>query len=315
MHTFLISLYRETIAKFAEEYHESRYVNGTGGPRTISFVSVPLKPTLPARDSNLAVIFWIREELLRAATDAKKGETSGDSSARTKAKPGRPPKGLSDNTSKIRYLQHSDGTFVSQAKLTTLSNKAHTLWITLNSWNQAPKTFGKMSKPAWDYYSRMMLSEPELYFLLLCDDGEWKLKEWSTKNYSCWSGNVGLREKRTKEKTEPVQVLDDSNLLTIEHGDEIEHTDHSPDNDECDLGDDDSNGNDHNTNVDNENPDTDPNKNHGSDPLEKEGQAARPNSTRGSVRPIPNHCALYFIHLRSYSTCRSPNHPLPVIQS
>ncbi|KAH9170881.1 hypothetical protein EDB89DRAFT_2071341 [Lactarius sanguifluus] len=42
---------------------------------------------------------------------------------------------------------------------------------------------------AWEYYSRMMLADEAHDFLLLCDDGEWKLWEWSTRSYPSWHRN------------------------------------------------------------------------------------------------------------------------------
>lgn len=35
----------------------------------------------------------------------------------------------------------------------------------------------------------MILSDKTFGFLLLCDDGEWKLREWSTRSYPSWHRN------------------------------------------------------------------------------------------------------------------------------
>jgi hypothetical protein len=80
-------------------------------------------------------------------------------------------------------------------------------------------TFGKMSSSAWEYFSRLILSDLNHAFLRWCDDGEWKLREWSTQNYSSWTLNIGLRQKKQKDaKTEgsDASILDDTKLICLQ---------------------------------------------------------------------------------------------------
>ena len=46
-----------------------------------------------------------------------------------------------------------------------------------------------MLKPVLEYFLRTMLTDKAHKFLLLCDDGEWKLQEWSTQSYPSWYRN------------------------------------------------------------------------------------------------------------------------------
>ena len=63
------------------------------------------------------------------------------------------------------------------------------LWRTLNEDGLAPPTFGQMMPKAFEYFSRIMLADEAHNFLLLCNDGEWKLWEWSTRSYPSWHRN------------------------------------------------------------------------------------------------------------------------------
>ena len=63
------------------------------------------------------------------------------------------------------------------------------LWRTLNSDGMAPPSFGQILMRAWEYYSAVMLADKAFDFLLLCDNGEWKLREWSTRSYPSWYHN------------------------------------------------------------------------------------------------------------------------------
>ena len=63
------------------------------------------------------------------------------------------------------------------------------LWRLLDSDGMAPPTFGQILMRAWEYYSSVMLADEVFNFLLLCDNGEWKLKEWSTRSYPSWYHN------------------------------------------------------------------------------------------------------------------------------
>ncbi|KAH8978600.1 hypothetical protein EDB86DRAFT_902600 [Lactarius hatsudake] len=99
------------------------------------------------------------------------------------------------------------------------------LWISLDKRKLAPPTFGGLTTPAWDFYARTLLNDPKLEFLLLCDDTEWKLRLWSTKAYSCWSGVHGVREKKTtsvkQEPTATRPLAGPSDLVNIDDEDLI----------------------------------------------------------------------------------------------
>lgn len=106
---------------------------------------------------------------------------------------------------------------VNADQLHKLSVKARSVWEALLDKKMAPATFAKMSSAAWDFYARSVLNEPGLEFLLYCDDAQWKLREWSTQNYSSWTGNWGLRPKNGKnaKKNSAGDILNDPSLIQI----------------------------------------------------------------------------------------------------
>ena len=95
---------------------------------------------------------------------------------------------------------------VSEEQIVEMSHKARMLWRTLNSNGMALPTFGQISMRAWEYYSSMMLADKALEFLLLCDDGEWKLREWSTRSYPSWHRNR-LNKDTDNELTKGESIL------------------------------------------------------------------------------------------------------------
>ena len=156
--------------------------------------TLPVRPAPKKREDALLVHHWTRKEFRRECvvqTNAQRGETdSNATSARGKGRCGRPRKG-SDQVNKTShfYLENADGVPVSEEQITDMSRKARMLWRSLDSDGMAPPTFGQISMRAWQYYSSMMLADENLDFLLLCDDGEWKLREWSTRLYPSWHRN------------------------------------------------------------------------------------------------------------------------------
>ncbi|KAF8256557.1 hypothetical protein EI94DRAFT_1821972 [Lactarius quietus] len=70
-----------------------------------------------------------------------------------------------------------------------MSRKVRMLWRTLDEDGMAPQTFGQISMKAWEYFSAIMLADKSFEFLLLWDDGEWKLREWSMQSYPSWHHN------------------------------------------------------------------------------------------------------------------------------
>ncbi|KAH8982594.1 hypothetical protein EDB92DRAFT_1635641 [Lactarius akahatsu] len=181
--------YRETIDVFAKNCITLKTASGDATP-IILMTNVPL------------------------TADTKKGETDGDSStAGTRATPGRQRQDSDeDSMSEYFYLQNADGTTVSKDVISRMSEKAQAIWEALDERGLAPTTFDNISDIAWDFYARIMLNDPEFFFLQLCDDGQWKLKEWSNSSYSSWYGNRGVRQKKADsnksipDDTNPVQL-------------------------------------------------------------------------------------------------------------
>jgi hypothetical protein len=162
--------------------------------------------------------------------DDTEGESDGDSSTlRIKAKPGRPRKDLHEE---YIYLENEDGSLVSREVIFRMSQKAHTIWETLDEHGLAPTAFDKISETAWEFYARSMLSDPEFFFLRLCDDGQWKLKEWSNSSYPSWYDNRGVRQKKVKNSND--SILDDPNWIQL--GSIADKTDTKTDQDNRDLG-------------------------------------------------------------------------------
>ena len=126
----------------------------------------------------------------------QRGETDGDAtSVRGNGKRGRPRKGSDkDNKPTHFYLENADGVPFSEEQITEMSRKARMIWRSLDSDSMAPQTFGQISMRAWEYYSSTMLVDEAFEFLLFCDDGEWKLREWSTRSYPSWYRNRLIKD-------------------------------------------------------------------------------------------------------------------------
>jgi hypothetical protein len=184
------------IDRFAKEHHDHTCKAGNG--TSVSLSDVPPYLPLDPREDHPAVDFWTREDYNRAEADQQTGETNGDVPVDNPEQP--PP-----NRTGHYYLQHHDGSQVSKRQVAALSYDSRALWMTLLEQKRAPVTFGKMSSSAWEFFSRMVLANPDHAFLRLCDDGQWKLREWATQNYSSWALNIGLRQKKSrKPKNEPL---------------------------------------------------------------------------------------------------------------
>ncbi|KAH9039920.1 hypothetical protein EDB84DRAFT_1020222 [Lactarius hengduanensis] len=166
--------------------------------------------TLKTASGNATPILLMTNVPLTA--DMKKGESDGDSStAGTKAKPGRQRQDSdSDSMSEYFYLQNADGTTVSKEVISRMSEKAQAIWEALDERGLAPTTFDNISEIAWDFYARIMLNDPEFFFLQLCDDGQWKLKEWSNSSYSSWYDNRGQEKAESNDS-----ILDDTNPVQL----------------------------------------------------------------------------------------------------
>ncbi|KAH9007985.1 hypothetical protein EDB85DRAFT_2165047 [Lactarius pseudohatsudake] len=186
---------RGAIELFAKEYHESTsgiHINGVLA--SLRTGTVPAKPALRKHMDVPMVVQWTRKDFRRVSAtkgNTNRGETDGNAtSMRQKGKCGRPRKDSNDDGHATHhYLENEDGTPVSADIVAEMSHKARMLWATLDEDGMAPATFGGISMKAWEYFSRMMLADEAHDFLLLCDVGEWKLWEWSTRSYPSWHRN------------------------------------------------------------------------------------------------------------------------------
>ncbi|KAI9433542.1 hypothetical protein H4582DRAFT_2060944 [Lactarius indigo] len=195
--------------KMLRSQHENTTGSRGSGIRSgLRTGTVPAKPAPRKRMDFSMVIQWTKKEFRHAMakiSNARRGEMDGSAtSVRKKRKPGRPRKGSNDNdndhVTPHFYLENEDGTPVDEDQIADMSRKARMLWATLNEEGLAPATFGHITDTAWEYYLRMMLADEAHDFLLLCDDGEWKLWEWSTRSYPSWhrNRNPGSKDGATK---------------------------------------------------------------------------------------------------------------------
>ena len=177
---------------------------------------VPPYPPLDLQELHPAVNLWFKDDFNHAEATRLTGETQGD------APTDNPVQTPGGNHSLHYYLQHHDGSPVTKREVAALSFDARGLWTTLKEENQAPKTFSKMSSSAWKFFSQTLLANPDHAFLHWCDDGQWKLRKWVKQNYSSWTLNMRLRQKKAKKKpdmqnteTKKDDILDDPDLLRM----------------------------------------------------------------------------------------------------
>ncbi|KAH8981089.1 hypothetical protein EDB86DRAFT_3087377 [Lactarius hatsudake] len=85
------------------------------------------------------------------------------------------------------------------------------IWLELDDVGLAPPSFCKMTKIAFDFFWCSILTYPEFQFLLLCEDGKWKLQQWSIKSYSNWALNNSVREAKPKD-----MELNDPKLIQMD---------------------------------------------------------------------------------------------------
>ena len=207
-------LFRSVIELFTKDYHDNRHTI-SGGSSHIALDILPPKQALRIKTDNPAVVYWTRKDISQPAKkhSESQGETDGDATlVKTKRKPGHPPQ-ESDNEedhSSHFYLENQDGTPVNKFKVAEMSWKARMIWRTLDKDGLASTTFGKMIKPTLEYFLRTMLTDKAHEFLLLCDDGEWKLWEWSTRSYPSWYRNKNQPPKPDK----PAKTRKDAEYTT-----------------------------------------------------------------------------------------------------
>ena len=85
-----------------------------------------------------------------------------------------------DSYKEYFYLENEDSSLISRNLTFWMSQKAQTIWESLDSDKHG---LDKISETAWGFYSCHMLSDPELFVLRLHNDGQWKLKVWSSNSY------------------------------------------------------------------------------------------------------------------------------------
>ncbi|KAH9172275.1 hypothetical protein EDB89DRAFT_2069930 [Lactarius sanguifluus] len=214
---------KEALGLFTKDYH-NKQGGAVGGFVSITpeILDLPAKQALRIQADNPTVIYW-----------RKRGRPSRDSDDKE------------DNSTHF-YLENRDGIPIDKSVIAEMSRKAQMLWRTLDKNGLAPETFGKIENRAWDYFSQMILADKAHEFLLLCDDGEWKLREWSTKSYPSWYRNRHLPPK-TEASTDSAnlndkQALDDPKLIRM----------NSPDNSQDEDDDDPSTGERHSEDSDND---------------------------------------------------------------
>ncbi|KAH9071370.1 hypothetical protein EDB83DRAFT_2313448, partial [Lactarius deliciosus] len=300
---------KEALGLFAKDYHNRQ--GGASGVFlniTPEILDLPPKQALRIRTDNTGVVYWLRKEYRRAAQKQNRGETDGNAtSVQAKRKPGRPPRDSEDEEdhSAHFYLENQDGTPVDKSVIAEMSRKARMLWRTLDKNGLAPETFGKISAKAWDYFSRTILADKAHEFLLLCVDGEWKLREWSTKSYPSWYRNRHLPVKTEKDSTDLVkdsdpsadkdkdenelqkQALEDPKLIRMKSHDSSQDEDHDRDDPDAEKHhSEDSNDDPSEHAKDDDNPDSDA-ENDDPDARESEQHTENGNKTTGSEADGP----------------------------
>ncbi|KAH8979259.1 hypothetical protein EDB92DRAFT_2118869, partial [Lactarius akahatsu] len=230
---------KEALGLFAKDYHNRQ--GGTSGVFlniTPEILDLPPKQALRIRTDNTGVVYWLRKEYHRAAQKQNRGETDGNAtSVQAKRKPGHPPRDSEDEEdhSAHFYLENQDGTPVDKSVIAEMSRKARMLWRTLDKNGLAPETFGKISAKAWDYFSRTILADKAHEFLLLCVDGEWKLREWSTKSYPLSHDSSQDEDHDRDDPDAEKHHSEDSNDDPSEHAKDDDNPDSDAENDDPDA--------------------------------------------------------------------------------
>ena len=70
-----------------------------------------------------------------------------------------------------------------------------------------PQTFGQISGKAWEYFSQMLLVDKIHKFLLLCNNGEWKLREWCMQSYPSWHHHRFALDNKDVVKAQEIGTL------------------------------------------------------------------------------------------------------------
>ncbi len=185
------------------------------GDCALPFILLADLPPVPKpfpKDDCTEVSLWTPRhyrDLLNSQNE-QVGGTDGNSSASSGEQGRRHHKKLKPTHP---YLQNKDGTPVND--LSVMSTEVRMAWQSLHKRKMAPKTFGKISTEAWEFIARSVLPNPKLEFLLYCDDGQWKLKEWCKQNYSSWTRNQGLRPPAVKNTESVDDILNNTKLIRM----------------------------------------------------------------------------------------------------
>ncbi|KAH9043634.1 hypothetical protein EDB85DRAFT_1885235 [Lactarius pseudohatsudake] len=229
-------MHQMTIEQFASKYHKLKATTGNS-PKPLTLVGVLPFLKIKTREVCPEIVQWNQDIYLCSAAKAKaqkRGETDGNVITVTKkAKAGQPPKTANDDDEDSDshnhfYLENLDGTLISTVSLHKLSSKACSVWFSLADHNAAPPTWGKVLDLAREYYYWHVLNEPGFQFLQYCDDGLWKLREWTQQSYSGWARNHGVRGSQLHQKNAPEGSeeggLNDSKLICMSPGKEDNNT-------------------------------------------------------------------------------------------
>ena len=221
----LTHIYSETIGKFVstmsavETFIATGTHTGSANPTAclpLPIFDLPKMPDPIPKPED--VKFWYKRDYQSSLKDQKK-ETNVLATV-VKKKRGRPTKADEDENDSHPYLEMADGTPVSTDILRLLSQKARRTWMVLHEKRRAPSKWRSMAGDSYDFYLRTMVTDPDFQFLLLCNDREWKLDEWSKRSYSSWAVGAGIREPGAsknvkKEKSADARTLDDVKLFRM----------------------------------------------------------------------------------------------------
>ena len=183
---------------------------------TQSANGLPFNASCPPRlekTSCPGVWFW-RKKDWTGHVKARKGETNGNGASLPQH--GRPRDdsdsdsvGGSDScseamTKKISthpYLENADGTSMKSIKLQQMSQKARRILGALRDYGRLLEQWSDVKHDAYGYYCAMMLSDPDFIFLRFCNDGEWKLQEWTTQLFPSWAKKLHGDKREERKMT------------------------------------------------------------------------------------------------------------------
>ena len=147
-----LTLHRDALALFANNYHEVGHTTGCI-LCTIQSENLPARPAPKKHKDFPPVNLWTQKAFrctCVALTNTEREETDGNmTSVQGKGKHGCPCKGTDPNSKTSHfYLENTDSVPVSEEQITEMSWKAHMLWRMLDSDGMALQTFGQISMRA-----------------------------------------------------------------------------------------------------------------------------------------------------------------------